>query len=362
MSIFFTFFVIVFSVYIMKKCSSVFDIASSYLTKNLAEGIKGPTINAVASSLPELFISSMFLFYFKDLNGFSAGFATIIGSSAFNIAIIPTVSFLFVYSLDKKKIFKVDKVIIKQDVVFLLCSIIILMMGLFFGMNAYVSALLILFYLLYIFFIIINRSKNKIKQKTNKNFKIKKSNYIKSVINLNLFNIFFKGQINIFSSIIVLILSIFLIGISCFYLVVSVEKVSHFLNINIFFGAFIIAAIASSIPDTLLSIEDAKNDKFSDSFSNAFGSNIFDICIGIGLPVLCYNLLYSEIDSSIPIERMGIIGNYIFNGDLFLWSLVSLLLFTFLTSIIYYFKQLNLKTSIVIIFLYLLFVTSLILF
>ena len=175
MSIFFTFFVIVFSVYIMKKCSSVFDIASSHLTKNLAEGIKGPTINAVASSLPELFISSMFLFYFKDLNGFSAGFATIIGSSAFNIAIIPTVSFLFVYSLDKKKIFKVDKVIIKQDVFFLLCSIIILMTGLFFGMNAYVSALLILFYLLYIFFIIINRSKNKIKQKTNKNFKIKKS-------------------------------------------------------------------------------------------------------------------------------------------------------------------------------------------
>ena len=362
MSIFFTFFVIVFSVYIMKKCSSVFDIASSHLTKNLAEGIKGPTINAVASSLPELFISSMFLFYFKDLNGFSAGFATIIGSSAFNIAIIPTVSFLFVYSLDKKKIFKVDKVIIKQDVFFLLCSIIILMTGLFFGMNAYVSALLILFYLLYIFFIIINRSKNKIKQKTNKNFKIKKTNYIKSVINLNLFNIFFKGQVNIFSSIIVLILSIFLIGISCFYLVVSVEKVSHFLNINIFFGAFIIAAIASSIPDTLLSIEDAKNDKFSDSFSNAFGSNIFDICIGIGLPVLCYNLLYSEIDSSIPIERMGIIGHYIFNGDLFLWSLVSLLVFTFLTSIIYYFKQLNLKTSIVIIFLYLLFVTSLILF
>ena len=362
MSIFFNFFVIVFSVYIMKKCSSVFDIASSHLTKNLAEGIKGPTINAVASSLPELFISSMFLFYFKDLNGFSAGFATIIGSSAFNIAIIPTVSFLFVYSLDKKKIFKVDKVIIKQDVFFLLCSIIILMTGLFFGMNAYVSALLILFYLLYIFFIIINRSKNKIKQKTNKNFKIKKTNYIKSVINLNLFNIFFKGQVNIFSSIIVLILSIFLIGISCFYLVVSVEKVSHFLNINIFFGAFIIAAIASSIPDTLLSIEDAKNDKFSDSFSNAFGSNIFDICIGIGLPVLCYNLLYSEIDSSIPIERMGIIGNYIFNGDLFLWSLVSLLVFTFLTSIIYYFKQLNLKTSIVIIFLYLLFVTSLILF
>ena len=89
--------IILITIHVMRKCASSFDIAANYLTKGLGEGIKGPTINAVASSLPELLISSMFLFYFKDIKGFSAGYGTIIGSSAFNIALIPVISFLFVY-------------------------------------------------------------------------------------------------------------------------------------------------------------------------------------------------------------------------------------------------------------------------
>ena len=56
-------------------------ILRNYLTRGLGEGVKGPTINVVASSLPELLISSLFLFYYKDIEGFSAGYGTIIGSS-----------------------------------------------------------------------------------------------------------------------------------------------------------------------------------------------------------------------------------------------------------------------------------------
>ena len=92
-----SFSLICLSTYLIWKASESFDIASSYLTRNLNEGIKGPTINAIASSLPELLISFFFLFYIGDLKGFSAGYATIIGSSIFNIAIIPTVSFLVIY-------------------------------------------------------------------------------------------------------------------------------------------------------------------------------------------------------------------------------------------------------------------------
>ena len=40
--------------------------------------------------------------------------------------------------------------------------------------------------------------------------------------------------------------------------------------------SFFIAAVASSIPDTILSFYDAKKGQFDDAFSNAFGSNIFD--------------------------------------------------------------------------------------
>ena len=78
----------------MKKCSSVFDLASSYLTKNLAEGIKGPTINAIASSLPELFISSMFLFYFKDLNYFNLLLLLFLLENKWLRSLVVTISYL----------------------------------------------------------------------------------------------------------------------------------------------------------------------------------------------------------------------------------------------------------------------------
>ena len=76
--------------------------------------------------LPELLISSI-LFYYKDIIGFSAGYATIIGSSAFNIAIIPVISFLYVYYKKNSLIeFQINKQIVKQDSFFLIGSIVIL--------------------------------------------------------------------------------------------------------------------------------------------------------------------------------------------------------------------------------------------
>ena len=363
MDLIFPFIIIIASIYIIRKSSSVFDVASNFLTRNLGEGIKGPTINAVASSLPELLISSMFLFYFKDIEGFSAGFATIIGSSAFNIAVIPVVSFFYVYSFDKGKFFEINRFVIKQDVIFLLLSIIILLSGFFIGINEYFATLLILFYFLYIYFVIKKRSRIKNKKPVNDSvFHNIKDTFISSFLDLNFFSLFFRGKITAFSSVVVGFLSVIIIGFSCYCLVFATDKISDILNVNIFFTAFIIAAIASSIPDTILSIQDAKNEKFSDSFSNAFGSNIFDICIGIGLPVFIYSLIHGPIPTDLPIDRMGFIGDYILSGDLFLWSLLVLFVFTALVSFIYYKYSLKLSTSIHILFLYLFFILALILY
>ena len=141
-------FILISAIYIMRKCASSFDVAASYLTRGLGEGVKGPTINAIASSLPELLISSIFLFYLKDVKGFSAGYGTIIGSSAFNIALIPVISFIYVYLVKgKEKVFQINKIIVQQDSLFLLGSIAILSLGFFIGVNVYLALLLILFYL-----------------------------------------------------------------------------------------------------------------------------------------------------------------------------------------------------------------------
>jgi cation:H+ antiporter len=361
----------------MRRCSLSFDIAASYLTRGLGEGVKGPTINAVASSLPELLISSLFLFYFKDITGFSAGYGTIIGSSAFNIALIPVISFTYIYiTKDRNKIFEIDKQIVKQDALFLLGSISILSLGFFFGVNHYLALFLILFYLVYIFFVIKTRVSKKDDGSlffknfiNNHNLELKNKiihaesgTLASALFNFKLFRIFFKGQVNNFTSTFVVLISVCIIGASCYLLVIATENISHFLGVNLFFGAFIIAAISSSIPDTIFSVQDAKNDKFIDSFSNAYGSNIFDICIGIGLPVLVYTSIYGPINMNIPIERIGCLGNYILGGNLFLWSLLVLTLFTVLVSLVYYNSKLQLKSAVFIFLLYLLFIITLLIF
>ena len=365
------------SVYIMRRCSTSFDIAANYLTRGLGEGVKGPTINAIASSLPELLISSLFLFYFKDIRGFSAGYGTIIGSSAFNIALIPVISFAFLhYTKGIKKVFEIYKQIVKQDAFFLLGSISILSLGFFFGVNIYLALFLILFYFVYIVYVV----KTRVSKKDDKSLFFKKfiknhdleikdkivyaesGTLVSSFFNFKLFRMFFKGQVNNFTSTIVLLMSVCIIGTSCYLLVLATENISHYLEINLFFGAFIIAAIASSVPDTIFSVQDAKNDKFIDSFSNAYGSNIFDICIGIGLPVLVYSSIYGPIDMSMPIERIGWIGDTVLEGNLFMWSLVVLFFFTVLVSLVYYNRNLTLKSACIIFLLYLLFIVLLLIF
>ena len=366
-----------FSIHIMRRCSSSFDIAANYLTRGLGEGVKGPTINAVASSLPELLISSLFLFSFKDITGFSAGYGTIIGSSAFNIALIPVISFVYLsYQNGKIKVFEINKQIVKQDAFFLLCSISILSLGFFFGVNVYLALFLILFYFIYIYYVISTRVSKKDNgslffKKFIKNHKLElkdkiihaeSGTFFSALFNFKLFRIFFQGQVNNFTSTLVVLIAICLIGSSCYLLVIATDNISQALGVNLFFGAFIIAAIASSIPDTIFSVLDAKNDKFIDSFSNAYGSNIFDICIGIGLPVFIYTSIYGPIDMNMPIERIGWLGDYILGGNLFLWSILVLFLFSVIISLVYYTTQLNVKSAVFIFLLYIMFIVTLLIF
>ena len=194
----------------MWKVSSSFDLAANFITKNMGEGIKGPTVNAVASSLPELLISFLFLFFYKDLEGFSAGYATIIGSSAFNIAIIPLIAFLFSNKRNKIKTFNIDRGIVIQDGFFLLCSIILLGLGFLIGLNIYYASILILTYFIYVYFVYKKRNINNLKDQNKDICNLKFNNglsygKLQSILNLRLFNVLGFKSINYFSSTIVII-------------------------------------------------------------------------------------------------------------------------------------------------------------
>lgn len=57
---------LIMTIIIAKACSS-FNIATSYLGRNMSPGIKGATLNAIGSSMPE-FLTTVFFYFSKSLN------------------------------------------------------------------------------------------------------------------------------------------------------------------------------------------------------------------------------------------------------------------------------------------------------
>jgi len=104
-----------------------------------------------------------------------------------------------------------------------------------------------------------------------------------------------------------LIISTTAIAFVCFVLVQACEwlgseeyiipYVGEFrgLNIPILFVAVILAAAASSVPDTIISMKDAQKGNYDDAISNVLGSNIFDICFAMGFPLFLFTLLHGPI-------------------------------------------------------------------
>lgn len=120
---------------------------------------------------------------------------------------------------------------------------------------------------------------------------------------LDLHKIFLKSrELNKATAWVLLILSTVLMGLACHWLVESCIWLGsstyyfmgaelHGLNLPIYFLSVIIASAATSLPDTILSLKDAKKGNYNDAISNALGSNIFDICFALGFPLFIFTVV-----------------------------------------------------------------------
>jgi cation:H+ antiporter len=77
-------------------------------------------------------------------------------------------------------------------------------------------------------------------------------------------------------------------------LVYGTDLFGEITHIPLIFVAVVLSAAATSVPDTVISIKDARKGNYDDAVSNALGSNIFDIAFALGFPILMYNLIYRE--------------------------------------------------------------------
>jgi len=285
--------IIIVSAVVIWRSTDGFELASDFLGRRLTKGIKGATINAVASSMPEFLSTIFFLFYIKDSNGFSGGIGITGGSAIFNILVIP-ISIYLVLSLSKR----ITKIPVSRGV-FMRDGLILLIMTGFVAWVLHVpilqwwhGALLTAPYLVYLLYLFITHKKV---VNNDGSFKYQPPNskvYWKDIPLINLEKFVLRGKmIRVTNAWGLLVVSVLVMIIGTWLLVEGTRMLSDRLGIPLLFVAVVLSAAASSIPDTMISIRDAKKGNYEDAFSNALGSNIFDISFALGFPLLIYTLL-----------------------------------------------------------------------
>lgn len=296
--------VIISTVIIAKACDG-FETAADYLGRNLTEGVKGATINAIGSSMPELFATFVFLFVFADTSGFAGGIGTTAGSAVYNSMIIPAAAILTALKLFQLSSVSVTKKVVLRDGLMLIAVEFILIVAIGPSLQWWHGVMLMLLYVGYAGYMLTTMPKTVDASedgddKTDTG-SLAGTNRLLALLKLNLeAAVIGNNTLRDGNAWALLGISTTFIAIACFVLVYGCELFGHAIGIHGYFVAVILAAAASSVPDTILSIKDAKKGNYDDAVSNALGSNIFDICFALGLPLFLYTLIYGEI--VMPIE------------------------------------------------------------
>jgi len=345
-------FLIIVCCLIIWRASDGFEAASEYLGRNLSEGVRGATINAIGSSMPELFTTLFFLFVLKDRDGFAGGIGTTAGSAIFNGMIIPAVVIIVVIMKGLTSEVEVSKKVILRDGISLLIAEFALIFLIGGDTLTWVHGLvLMLLYGIYAVYMLTSMksqeeddSDDEEEDEDDDDEDGNEKGFLYNLFTLDLEPIFIKEAINSKSAWSLLIFAMFIIGTACLLLVKSCEWLGDELNIPIYFIAVILASAATSVPDTILSMKDAKKGNYDDAVSNALGSNIFDVCFALGLPLFLFTLIYGPIELSaetvVNISELRIL----------------LFVLTFLAFIIYISnRKMNRLSAILLLFIYVIF-------
>lgn len=351
------------SIVIMYACHG-FDQASDYLGRNMAPGVKGATINAIASSLPELMTALFLLFLYHDKDGFSAGIATTAGSAIFNSVVIPMLC-IFAVTIsgvtrqvgtrggrarlkrvrEKVSVMKIGRRSLLRDGCFLLLAeaVLIYFLG-FTTMTWWMGAAMMSVYVLY--FLVLARgfcsgAENHIALHAGDE---EKKHWFIALFTFDFNSLIFGGRaLTTSSAWTVVILSTGVVGVSCWQLADAVVLSSEALGVPTYFTAIIFAAAATSVPDTVLSIKDALRGRYDDAISNALGSNTFDITVALGLPLLIYGLLHGDVALS---SSDGI------SADIQVLQIVLFTVTVFVLAIFLLSRNITLRTGYLLLFTY----------
>ena len=368
MGIVFPLLLISFCCLVIWRAGDGFMTASEYVGRNLSDGVRGATINAIASSMPEVFTSLFFLFVLQDAEGFSGGIGTTAGSAIFNSMVIPAVAVLAVIGIGLTKRVKVSKKVMLRDGISLLIAeliFIVLISGSL--LDWYHGLLLMLVYVVYIVYMFWSMDKKEREHLMEESHvdvdelvddEVKQKPFWLGLITFDLERIFIgRDKINNLNAWSLLLFATLSIAGVCYFLVLACEWIGsdtyhvpgfgqfNGLGIPVMFVALILASAASSFPDTIISIKDAQRGQYDDAISNALGSNIFDICFALGFPLFIFCLIHGPIP--MPQEMVDLSSELRF----LLWLLTAATLIIFIIG-----KYIGKRKAVILLVFYFLFV------
>ena len=272
------------SLFVILVASGVIFYAGNYFAGSsskigdylkLPRSVKGATFDAIASSLPELLVALYSVIFFMK---FEVGIGTIAGSALFNLLVIPGICVLV-----SPVVFRVSRKVISRDALFYIISVFVLLVLLLYfkiwGLG--IAIVLLVIYLFYLWEIVKHSQKYRKEQK------------VKGI------------DISLFRELLLFFGMIVVIGVATFFLTQHSIELSYILGVSPIIIAFTVTAAATSVPDTVISVVNARKGDITDATSNVFGSNIFDILVGLGLPLLIYVIYKGPIE--IVFENLEIV-------------------------------------------------------
>lgn len=319
--------VILVSVYLLAIITEEFfiislDEASTKL--KLPSDVAGASLMAMGSSAPELFIALIAL-TLGDAHS-DIGIGTIVGSAVFNILVITGASAIAAGKLAMKR------GAVERDIIFYLGSVAILLFVFWDGqillweaglmMVAYVGYLLVLWYWS-------RTNPEDAAEETiggghlDKPETDKKKGFFAQLSHI-LTRIFSFVMPNPKKNYVwVMLVSIIFIILLSYALVESAIVLSTALNLPPLIVSLTLIAAGTSAPDLIASIDVARDGRGTMAVSNAVGSNIFDVLVGLGVPWLI---------TIIATGSMVVVGTDGLIESIFLLSVTVVILYIFLNT------------------------------
>ena len=313
---------ILISTIIIWRAGDFFSLAANYVQEkhDIPQSIKAAVIDAIASSFPEFCVAVIAVLM---IGRAEVGIASVVGSALYNVLVIPAAAGLVAASP-----MVISKEVVWRDNIFYLAVTILLCAMLWLYPNEWgagVASLFILAYICYIF--ILQRDFKKSTKLKNDSIKveaikaetIKKEPEFLNPKDEEVDQIDLSSEKKAWFWIIGLMI---IMGGASHILVEASLELGNMLGIDGVIMGFVVIAAGTSVPDTALSVISARKGQYDAAVSNVFGSNIFDICVCLSIPILLALAISGE-NTKIELPQMGLIWSLIgatFLAIYFFWS------------------------------------------